>query len=128
MKKTATFSSRLMAYNLDLTILLVVFVPMVLWIEHNYILYPTMFAVVCFYHAFFECSGWQATPGKRQGKLMVISVDGGKLLFFQALVRILLKFLSLGLLFAGFFMIYFRKDRKGLHDLLAGTQVVLRRD
>ena len=120
----ASFSRRLLAYNLDLTIFIILAIPTSILIENNTILYGACALIVILYHALFESSPWQATPGKKQGKMKVVTVSGDRLNFLQASVRILCKFLSLVLFFAGFFMIYFRMDRRGLHDLLAGTQVI----
>lgn len=71
-----------------------------------------------------ECSPMQATFGKRLRNLKVVDLEFQQISFWRALLRILLKFVSLGLLFAGFFMIYFRKEREGLHDLIMKTRVI----
>ena len=121
--ETASFPRRLMAYNLDLTILMVVILSISFFIDDNFILYVIILVTVLVYHASFESSVWQATPGKKYGKLKVESDHGHRLSFLQALCRVACKFISLFLLFTGFFMIYFRQDRKGLHDLICGTKV-----
>ncbi len=122
-EETATFARRLMAYNIDLTALMLIILPISLFIESNRILYVVCIAVIILYHAIFESSPWQGTPGKRQGRMVVESESGYRLSLLQATCRILLKFLSLLLLFGGYFMIYLRADRKGLHDLICHTRV-----
>jgi uncharacterized RDD family membrane protein YckC len=42
----------------------------------------------------------------------------------QAIVRVLVTPLSFLLFFLGFWLILFRRDRRALHDLIAGTAVV----
>ncbi|MGL1886565.1 MAG: RDD family protein [Reichenbachiella sp.] len=121
---TANFSKRLMAYNLDFTLLGILIFPISLFIEDNSIMYAVAISIVCLYHAVFESSKWQATPGKYYGKMIVVQMNGEGLSFYKALLRVLSKFLSLILFFSGFLMIYIRKDRRGLHDVIAGTRVL----
>lgn len=119
------FTQRLFAYNLDITAMLVVFFPLSLWLANDWLFYTSCFVIICIYHATFESSDWQGTLGKRYGKMKVVDYNSGHSISFgRALIRILAKFLSLAPCFAGFFMIYFRRDRRGLHDLIAGTCVV----
>jgi uncharacterized RDD family membrane protein YckC len=65
-----------------------------------------------------------ATPGKMILGLKVVSNDLQPLTYGQAFGRYFSYALSSLLLFGGFIMIAFRKDKKGLHDLLAKTRVV----
>ena len=108
-----------------MTLILFLVMSISLFVESNTLLYWMGFVIFCFYHAIFESSNWQATPGKRYAKVRVEDNTGHRLSVQLALARILAKFISLALMFSGFFMIYFRADRKGLHDLLCGTRVVL---
>jgi len=71
---------------------------------------------------------YSTTVGKRPFDLYVVRVDGGRCSFWRAFGRELAKFISAIILFVGFFMIAFRKDKRGLHDLIAGTVVVKRSD
>lgn len=120
----ATFAQRLLAFNIDLTAFMILLVPMVLFIENDWVFWAAFFVTGCLYHAGFESSPWRATIGKRMGKLEVVDGCGAQLNFSKALLRIVLKNLSLLLFFGGFFMIYFRADRRGLHDVLVKTNVV----
>lgn len=58
---------------------------------------------------------------------MVIDQNGKRISFITAFARVLLKFVSLMLMFSGFIMIYFRRDRRGLHDLILKTYVVFKK-
>ncbi|PIB34770.1 hypothetical protein BFP72_04805 [Reichenbachiella sp. 5M10] len=119
----ASFSKRLFAYNIDITVMMLLMLPFLLWVESDRLFYGAAVAIVCLYHALMESSSWQGTLGKHYSHMVVTDSAGQPIGFGRALLRILCKFLSLGLLFGGFMMIYFREDRRGLHDLLAGTVV-----
>ncbi len=118
------FPKRLFAYNIDMTILMLPCVAVSFLIESNSILFVVCVIIVCLYHAILESSEYQGTLGKKYSHIKVVDKHGLPLGFPQALLRILLKFISLLLLFSGFFIIFFRKDRKGLHDMIAKTSVV----
>jgi len=77
------------------------------------------------YYALFECSSWQATPGKRILGMKVTGLDGRPISFGRASGRFWSKFLS-NILYLGFIMIGFSDQKQGLHDMIAGT-LVLRR-
>jgi uncharacterized RDD family membrane protein YckC len=65
------------------------------------------------------------TPGKGLLKIRVVNdVDNGPLTTKQSAIRYASYFLSTLPLLAGFFMVAFRKDKKALHDLIAGTKVI----
>lgn len=68
---------------------------------------------------------WGTTPGKRLFNLHVTVDDSGQagIGFPRALARIVGYFVSTIPLGIGFLMIAFSKSNRGLHDLIAGTQV-----
>jgi uncharacterized RDD family membrane protein YckC len=76
-----------------------------------------------FYFSLFECSSWQATPGKRMLGLRVTDLEGGRISFGRASGRYWAKILS-GIAYIGFIMIAFMDKKQGLHDLAAGTLVM----
>lgn len=78
------------------------------------------------YFALFECSSWQATPGKRALSLFVTDMRGRKISFGRATARYFGKILSSLILLIGYFMIAFTRRKQGLHDMLADC-LVLRR-
>ncbi|SMD32852.1 Uncharacterized membrane protein YckC, RDD family [Reichenbachiella faecimaris] len=122
--KFATFPQRLFAFNIDFLVFLFGAVVLSLLIKDDGWFWGAVVCFVCIYHAALESSGWQATLGKKYTHLQVVDERGIRLSFLRALLRIITKYLSLLLFFGGFFMIYFRKDRKGLHDFLTKTYVV----
>lgn len=122
--KLATFPQRLFAFNIDFLVFLLVAVLLSFLIKNDWWFWSVTFGVVCVYHAGMESSGWRGTLGKKYANLEVVNDDGNQLSFLRALLRIFTKYLSLLLFFGGFFMIYFREDRRGLHDVLLKTYVV----
>lgn len=66
------------------------------------------------------------TPGKKLMGIKVVSGknDLGKLTTGQAILRYLGYFLSSIIFCLGFIMVAFRKDKRGLHDLIANTYVI----
>lgn len=78
------------------------------------------------YFAGFETSPWQATPGKRLLGIRVVDVNGVPLRAGRASLRYLCRFLSALPLGGGYIMAAFTQHRQALHDLLAGTRVVMR--
>lgn len=123
--KYAGFAKRLFAYNIDMTILMIPCVLMSFLIENNKVLYVVCILIVCLYHAVMESSEYQATIGKKYSKIRVVNNDKERLDFPKAFLRIILKFFSLLLLFSGFIFIIFRKDRRGLHDIIINTLVII---
>jgi len=68
-----------------------------------------------------------ATLGKMAVGARIIGADGSPLGYSRALLRSLAaRFIEMTL-FAGYLWIVLRSDKRGLHDLLAGTRVVLQR-
>ena len=79
------------------------------------------------YSAGLHSSPWQATLGKRALGMQVTDRDGERIGFGRATLRHLGEFLSGLLLFIGYLMVAFTRRKQGLHDLIAGTLVVVRR-
>ena len=69
---------------------------------------------------------WATTVGKRAFSMYVVRPDGSRVGFGRAFGRELAKALSAALLLIGFLMIAVREDKRGLHDLIADTVVVMR--
>lgn len=69
---------------------------------------------------------YATTVGKRAFNMRVVRVDGSRIGFWRAFFRELAKILSAIPFGAGFLMVAFRKDKRGLHDLLLDTVVVQR--
>lgn len=65
------------------------------------------------------------TPGKMLFRLKVVRIDGQEVTYGRALLRSLHWILSLLLLFGiGFLLIVWSRQKRGLHDMLAGTSVI----
>ncbi len=64
------------------------------------------------------------TLGKKLCSLRAASLDGGRLTFFRANLRLISKLAVFGTFGLGFIIAVTRKDRRALHDLVAKTQVV----
>lgn len=123
--QAAGFNQRLLAQSVDLTLLF----PGLLILDLYWGRQPLLFWLLCIlgYHLYavgFENSRWRGTPGKKILQLEITSRDGKELSFGKILLRHFIKWLSLALLFAGFFMIYFHPKKQALHDFLTGTLVV----
>lgn len=66
---------------------------------------------------------WRATPGKRVLKLEVVRVDGASFEWKDAFVRSLFSLISGYAMLFGYFWALWERDRRGWHDLWAGTVV-----
>jgi uncharacterized RDD family membrane protein YckC len=75
------------------------------------------------YYVIFECSPWQATPGKKFVGTAVGDIEGQRLSCTRSLLRNLLKTLSVLILGLGFLFPLFTKKKQTLHDVLAGCTV-----
>lgn len=64
------------------------------------------------------------TPGKMLLGLKIVDADGQAMTYGRAFLRSLCWILSLLLFSVGFLMIALTRDKRGLHDLLAGTRVI----
>lgn len=80
-------------------------------------------ALFLLYHAYFAADERQ-TVGKRLLGIKVYTAQGAPLSFKQSLLRALGYGLSSLFFNLGFLWAFFRSDRAGWHDLLAGTRVV----
>ena len=69
-------------------------------------------------------AAWSTTLGKLLFGLTVVRNDGSKIGIGRAFVRYLLYTISLFIFGIGFLMIAFRRDKRGLHDLICDTKVV----
>jgi uncharacterized RDD family membrane protein YckC len=86
---------------------------------------PWIAAVALFVWSFVYFAYSLAVTGRTIGKAIVgtkvYRADGADLGAGRAVVRVLAMSLSFALLLIGFMFILLRKDRRALHDLIAGT-------
>ncbi len=80
------------------------------------------------YSAVLQSSAWQATLGMRLAGLEVTDLQGRRLSFARATARYAAKRLVVLTLFLGFLVIVVTDRRQALHDVMAGTLVVRRRE
>lgn len=82
------------------------------------------FVIGLAYKAGLEGSSKQATLGKMVLGIKVIGPDGGRISYGRALGRYFANFLSAITLGIGYLMAAFTKEKRALHDFVAGTYVV----
>jgi uncharacterized RDD family membrane protein YckC len=82
------------------------------------------FFIFWFYFAGFESSKMQATPGKSILGIIVTDMDEDRISFGTATGRALGKYISALILYIGYLMVAFTKQKQGLHDKIAGTLVI----
>ncbi|HXW68087.1 MAG TPA: RDD family protein [Dissulfurispiraceae bacterium] len=80
------------------------------------------------YFSLMESSDGRATLGKMALGITVTDLNGKRISQGKATIRFFAKYLSALILFAGFIMVRFTKKKQALHDIIAGTLVVLKRD
>jgi uncharacterized RDD family membrane protein YckC len=76
------------------------------------------------YEALLTSSSWQATVGKRILRLKVTDDQGNRISFARATGRFFAKILSGMVMYVGFIMVAFMERKRGLHDVMCGTQVL----
>ena len=85
------------------------------------------FLIWLLYAVGFIASNLQATPGKLLVGVKVTDEAGGRVSVLRALGRELSKIISALILMIGYIMVAFTDRKRGLHDMIAGTQVIYRR-
>ena len=83
------------------------------------------FAMTWLYFALLESSRWQATLGKLALGAKVTDAEGRRLGFAQATGRYFAKFLSTLSLGFGYVMVGVTAQKRGLHDIVAKTRVIV---
>ena len=83
----------------------------------------SLFCLTVLYDVLFNGT-FGATLGKMAVGAKIIGADGSPLGYGRALVRSLAERFTL---FVGFLWILARPDKRGLHDLVAGTRVIMQR-
>lgn len=76
------------------------------------------------YFPVMESSKLQGSFGKHQMGIKVVDIEGNGISLGRATARFVLKFVSFLIVFLGFVMIAFTKDKQGLHDMITETYVV----
>jgi uncharacterized RDD family membrane protein YckC len=86
----------------------------------------TPIVVSLLYYSILQSSPWQASVGMKGCGLKITNDKYERISFLRALGREIAVYLSIFILFIGFFMIAFTKKKQALHDLIADTYVIRR--
>ena len=115
----AAFGVRFVAWLIDFVILLVIgaFAAAVIDLWFLGILIGATYTI-----GFWTAAA--ATPGKMLMKLKVVDENGEPVQIDKALLRYVGYWVSGIILFIGYLMIALRQDNRGLHDLIARTNVI----
>lgn len=76
------------------------------------------------YYGLLHASKWQATPGKRLIGIKVTDTGGQRISFLRSTGRYFASLVSAIILGIGYLMAAFTRERRALHDYMAGTVVV----
>lgn len=82
------------------------------------------YVMVFLYQALMTCSRWQGSVGKRLLGLRVVDTAGRRLQLPRAALREACRIFSVIPIHLGFIWILVNPQRRGFHDLLAGTAVL----
>ena len=85
-------------------------------------IFSSLFPIL--YWTFFECSSYQATPGKMCMGIKVCDLNGQRLTFVKSLGRNLCKIISNLTVNIGYVMAGFTVKKQALHDILSNCLVV----
>jgi len=126
----AGVGKRLLAFLVDAIILGTVFFAIFLIFGSNLTLegtfalcyFSSIFLSMIYFTYFYSTSG--QTLGKKLLRIKVISSDEDNLYFATGIIRYIGYYISALLVLVGFLMIFFNKEKQGLHDKLAATYVV----
>lgn len=119
------FWLRVVAAMVDGIILNIVFYPLKKFMPFSLsMMFAMQIIISWFYFALLESSSWQATIGKKAFGLKVTDMNLKRISFLRATGREFGKYLSMAILFIGFFMIAFTERKQGLHDKLAECLVI----
>lgn len=89
--------------------------------------YGLMLLLMWLYYAKLESGPKMATFGKRIMGIQVTDLNGQRISFIKATVRLLVKVFLSGILLIGYLMAAFTEKKQALHDILAGCLVVRRK-
>ncbi len=116
----ANFGTRLVAALIDALIIIVPYRIGQHFLGHSILL----MAAVWLYFALQESGRYQATIGKKAMRIKVVGLGGRRITFGQATGRYFGKFISVIILFIGYFQMLWHPQRQTLHDQMAGTFVI----
>jgi uncharacterized RDD family membrane protein YckC len=112
-----------------------VIVPAILLLKNTWVLLIPVIVLaviaviltVLWYYAKLEASPKMGTYGKRIMGIQTTDLNGQRISFGTAVVRLLVKSVLSGILAIGYIMAFFTARKQALHDMIAGTIVTRRR-
>ncbi len=120
------FWERALAYVVDYFVLLIPFLIVGAVVQDAATANGISLLISLAYFAYFwSASGEGRTPGMRVFRLRVVRDDGSALTIANAVVRWVGLLVSIVALGGGVFWVAFHKEKKGWHDLMAGTIVLM---
>ncbi|MCI0382004.1 MAG: RDD family protein [Chlamydiae bacterium] len=90
--------------------------------------FGALFLIAWLYNALFESSSLQGTIGKKIMQIKVVDQLGKKISFLRATSRFFGKIVSRILFGVGFLLIFFTKKKQTLHDKIASTYIILKKE
>jgi uncharacterized RDD family membrane protein YckC len=121
----AGFWDRVAAYQIDITILGLVFlVPLDIKTLNGVFTLIGFQVVATFVYFTVMNSSYQGTLGKKVLRLRLTSIDGDKISLLRSHMRMFVLVLSSFTMGIGYLMIVFTQKKQGLHDFIVKTQVV----
>ena len=139
-RRYAGFWIRLAAVIIDLIVTGIILIPLWIWFSrglvgpqsatyvlgYSIVVVPLVCLLVTFlYHAGFWT--WRGqTPGKMVAGIRVIRTNGDPLSFSRAALRYLGYILCCYTMYLGFVVVALHKQKRGLHDIIADTCVLLK--
>ncbi len=118
----AGFWIRFASYIIDAIILFVVSIVLAIAVGGTSGFLLQLAVGVVYTIGFWIAQG--ATPGKMAVGIRITTVDGGDIDFGRALLRYIGYIASAIILLIGYVMIGFTREKRGLHDYIAGTVVI----
>lgn len=117
----AGFWRRLAAYLVDATV-----TGVVGWILGYIGIFGIILAFIISMVYFVGFWAWQGqTPGKAALGVKIVRLDGTPIGIRIAILRFIGYIVSFVVLYIGFLMIAFHARKRGLHDIIAGTMVII---
>ena len=96
-------------------------------VEESFLLKLTMqlyfYLIIQYFFVWFWVNS-AATLGMKSWKIKIVDINGNNISYKKAIVRFNVSILSISIFGLGFLISLFRKDKKGLHDIISRTQLI----
>ncbi len=134
--KYASFVERTAAFGIDFIVTVILWIlvlfPIAIALKLEKVAefggyFPSILIIMWLYYSLMESSVKQATLGKMAIGLVITDLQEHKITFLRATVRFWVKLISFVVLFLGFLMIFVTPKKQGLHDIIAGCLVLVKK-